>query len=127
MIEYTRILRLFTRVGPDLVFLAGYRISGRIIRHTLPDIAGFCRMPDIRPDYPAYLAGYCQISSFFLPDNRISGPSYFFQISVNYLSHCRSVQLAIIQRVTIKTNKTVPGQIVIRVFRTNLVLKLILE
>ncbi len=43
-----------------------------------------------------------------------------------YLSHCLSVQLAMIQRVTMKTSRTVPGQIVIRVFSTNRVLKLIL-
>lgn len=36
------------------------------------------------------------------------------------LSHCLSVQLAIIQRDTIKTSNTVPGQIVISVFKTNL-------
>lgn len=41
-------------------------------------------------------------------------------ISGTDLSHCLRVQLAIIHRDTIKTNKTVPGQIVISVFKTNL-------
>lgn len=44
----------------------------------------------------------------------------------NYLSQALSIQLAIIKRLRINTNKTVPGQMVIRVLRTNLVLKLIL-
>ena len=36
------------RVGPDLVFLAGCRISGRIIRHALTDNPlMLCRMPDV--------------------------------------------------------------------------------
>ena len=39
------------RVGPDLVFLTGCQISGRIIRHVLPDIAG----------YPAI---YCRIAGY---------------------------------------------------------------
>ena len=42
-----------------------------------------------------------------------------------YLSHCRRVQLAMIQSDTMKTSSTVPGQIVIKVFITNRVLKLI--
>lgn len=42
-----------------------------------------------------------------------------------YRSHCRSVQLAIIQSETMKTRRTVPGQMVIRVFKTKRVLKLI--
>ena len=37
-------------------------------------------MPDIRPDYPACLAGYCRISGFLLSDNRISG---------RIIRHCR--------------------------------------
>ena len=43
----------------------------------------------------------------------------------SYLSHCLSIQLAMIQRDTMKTSSTVPGQIVIKVFITNRVLKLI--
>ena len=43
----------------------------------------------------------------------------------SYLSHCLRVQLAMIQRDTMKTSSTVPGQMVIKVFRTNRVLKLI--
>lgn len=43
-----------------------------------------------------------------------------------YLSHCLNVQLAIIHKETMKTRRTVPGQIVMRVFKTNLVLKFIL-
>ena len=39
------------RVGPDMIFFAGCRISGRIIRHVLPDIAG----------YPAF---YCRITGY---------------------------------------------------------------
>lgn len=42
-----------------------------------------------------------------------------------YLSHWRSVQLAMIHRETIKTRRTVPGHIVINVLSTNRVLKLI--
>jgi hypothetical protein len=42
-----------------------------------------------------------------------------------YLSHALNVQLAIINRESIKTSKTVPGHIVINVFNTNLVLNLI--
>ena len=42
------------RVVPDLVFLAGCRISGFIIRQALPDmpdnLALSCRIPDIQPD-----------------------------------------------------------------------------
>ena len=45
---------------------------------------------------------------------------------MSHLSHCLSVQLAMIQRETMKTSRTVPGQMVMSVFRTNLVLKLIL-
>ncbi len=45
--------------------------------------------------------------------------------SLSYRSHCLSVQLAMIQSETMKTSSTVPGQMVIRVFKTNLVLKLI--
>ena len=41
-----------------------------------------------------------------------------------YRSHWRSVQLAMIHNDTMKTRRTVPGQMVIRVFRTNRVLKL---
>lgn len=37
-----------------------------------------------------------------------------------YRSHCRSVQEAIIHKDTMKTNSTVPGHIVIKVFNTNL-------
>jgi hypothetical protein len=37
-----------------------------------------------------------------------------------YLSHCLSVHDAMIHSETIKTNKTVPGHIVIRVLKTNL-------
>ena len=43
---------------------------------------------------------------------------------LSYRSHCRSVQLAMIQSVTMKTSSTVPGQIVISVFSTKRVLKL---
>lgn len=38
----------------------------------------------------------------------------------NYLSHCRKVHEAIIHNETINTRRTVPGHIVIRVFKTNL-------
>ena len=41
-----------------------------------------------------------------------------------YRSHCRRVQLAIIHNETMKTKRTVPGQIVINVFSTKRVLKL---
>lgn len=41
-----------------------------------------------------------------------------------YRSHWRKVQLAMIHKETIKTRRTVPGQMVISVLRTNLVLKL---
>ena len=39
-------------------------------------------------------------------------------------SHCLSVQLAMIHSETMKTSSTVPGQMVISVFNTNRVLKL---
>ena len=42
-----------TRVGSDLVFLAGCRISNRIIRHTLTDIAGFPAFSCRITEYPA--------------------------------------------------------------------------
>ena len=42
-----------------------------------------------------------------------------------YLSHARNVQLAMMKRVRMNTSRTVPGQIVIRVLKTNLVLNLI--
>ena len=43
-----------TSVWPELVFLAGCQISGRVIRHALPDNPAFsCRLPDIWPDNPA--------------------------------------------------------------------------
>lgn len=45
---------------------------------------------------------------------------------ITYLSHTCMIQLAKIHNVTVKTSSTVPGQIVINVFNTNLVLKLIL-
>ena len=41
-----------------------------------------------------------------------------------YRSHCRSVQLAMIHKDTMKTRRTVPGHMVISVLRTNRVLKL---
>ena len=41
------------------------------------------------------------------------------------LSHWRRVHEAIIHKDTMKTNNTVPGQIVIKVLRTNFVLKFI--
>ena len=44
--------------------------------------------------------------------------------SIN-LSHARNVQLAIINSERIKTRRTVPGHIVMRVFKTNVVLNLI--
>lgn len=37
-----------------------------------------------------------------------------------YRSHCLKVQEAIIHNDTMKTNSTVPGHIVINVFKTNL-------
>lgn len=37
-----------------------------------------------------------------------------------YLSHCLSVHDAMIQRETMKTKRTVPGHIVIKVLKTNL-------
>ena len=43
----------------------------------------------------------------------------------SHLSQARRVQLAIMKRLRMKTSSTVPGQMVIRVFSTNLVLKLI--
>ena len=46
-------------------------------------------------------------------------------LNLSHLSHCLRVQLAIIHRDTMKTSSTVPGQMVMRVLRTNLVLKLI--
>ena len=44
---------------------------------------------------------------------------------VSYLSHCLRVQLAMIHKETMNTRRTVPGQMVMRVFRTKRVLKLI--
>jgi predicted class III extradiol MEMO1 family dioxygenase len=38
----------------------------------------------------------------------------------SYRSHSRIVQLPMIHRLTMNTIRTVPGQMVIRVFRTNL-------
>ena len=32
---------VFSRVGPDMIFFAGCRISGWIIRRALPDIAEY--------------------------------------------------------------------------------------
>lgn len=46
------------------------------------------------------------------------------RLMLAYLSQRRNVQLAMIQRETMNTRSTVPGQMVIKVFRTNLVLKL---
>ena len=43
-----------------------------------------------------------------------------FEKTIGNLSHARMVQAAIIQSETEKTSKTVPGQIVINVFITNL-------
>ena len=40
--------------------------------------------------------------------------------NVTHLSHCLRVHEAIIHSETIKTNNTVPGQMVINVFKTNL-------
>lgn len=40
--------------------------------------------------------------------------------TVTHLSHCLRVHEAIIHNETIKTNNTVPGHIVIKVFKTNL-------
>lgn len=60
----------------------------------------------------------CQISYTFF----IHNPDWN---NLTNLSHCLKVQLAIIQSDTIKTNKTVPGHIVINVFKTNRVLKFI--
>ena len=48
----------------------------------------------------------------------------YFNFCNGYLSHWRRVQLAIIHKDTMNTRSTVPGQIVIRVLSTNLVLKL---
>ena len=45
-------------------------------------------------------------------------------IVLSYLSHCRNVHEAMIQRDTMKTSSTVPGHMVINVLSTNLVLKL---
>ena len=45
--------------------------------------------------------------------------------SSTYLSQALRVQLAIIKSESIKTSRTVPGQMVINVFSTNLVLNLI--
>lgn len=42
-----------------------------------------------------------------------------------HLSHARNVQLAMMKRVKMNTSKTVPGQMVIKVLKTNLVLNLI--
>ena len=50
---------IYIRVGPDLVFLAGCRISGAF--QIRPD------MPDIRPDYPAKLK--------IRPDNLVEYPA----------------------------------------------------
>ena len=54
-----------------------------------------------------------------------ASPNWSKSCVLAYLSHCRRVQLAMIQSDTMKTSSTVPGQIVIKVFRTNRVLKLI--
>ena len=53
---------ILTRVGPDLGYFAGCRISDRIIRHALPDFAG-------------YLAFSCRISGQIILHCRISGPT----------------------------------------------------
>lgn len=52
--------------------------------------------------------------------------SRYKQLNSMYLSQALNVQLAIIKSERIKTSKTVPGHIVIKVFKTNLVLNLIL-
>ena len=47
-------------------------------------------------------------------------------VCVSHLSHWRKVHEAMIHNETMNTSSTVPGQMVIRVLRTNRVLKLIL-
>ena len=81
-------------VGPDLVFLVGYRISGRIIRHAKPAIAG----------NPKYLAGWlilnyrisgqtlemksiiliCQKSSFWYTQIEVKGKYRTPYFLINY-------------------------------------------
>ena len=66
-----------------------------------PGSVSLCRMSDIRPDYPAYLAGYCRISSFYcriscliIRHCLIFGPTLLFtnsyhctgQIPLNFLA-----------------------------------------
>ena len=50
---------IISRVGPDLVFLAGCRMSGACqIRPEMPDYpAGYFILPDYTAEYPAYPAG----------------------------------------------------------------------
>lgn len=46
--------------------------------------------------------------------------AYLKVVEMGYLSHCRKVHEAIIHKDTMKTSSTVPGHIVIKVFKTNL-------
>lgn len=66
--------------------------------------------------------------------NKVNKRFFFFRSGIvkvwgcgcfSHLSHCRSVQLAIIHSETMNTSSTVPGQIVMRVLSTKRVLKLI--
>ncbi len=52
-------------------------------------------------------------------------PILSYHDTVTDLSHCLSVQLAMIHSETMNTSSTVPGQMVMRVLRTKRVLKLI--
>ena len=65
------------------------------------------------------------MTKYYLPILLLSNIRNIF-LQAPHLSHCLRVQLAMIQRETMKTRRTVPGQMVMRVLRTNLVLKLIL-
>lgn len=53
------------------------------------------------------------------------GISLKFRVIITYLSHWRSVHEAIIHNETMKTSRTVPGQIVISVFKTNLFARIV--
>ena len=65
-------IKIFNLFGGGAVFTA-------LLDSVGPDLF-FCRMPDIRPNYLACLAGFCRISGLFLYDNRISG---------GIIRHCR--------------------------------------
>ena len=67
----------------------------------------------------------CKYTLYVLFSKAVYFPDWF-QVGSPYLSHTRTVQAAITQQETLKTSSTVPGHMVIRVFITKRVSKLIL-